>query len=254
MSMVNSRNPAESASSLLSSRPLIINLNIALVGLWLWLYGPLLPYLSIIFSREDFRTNQLLLLGVLGLIMTRLTRVRLERLRLHFDVLPRWNGAALLLLGGGSIAYLLAARFLDINTLSTSLWVLSGYGLLGLWLNPQSWRQGLPATFLLIGVLPFGDHLQTFVGYPMRISTAAIIQNSLAVMGIDSVGIDTILVLENSVSQIDLPCSGVKSLWTGWLFLIAATWIERRRVNGRWLGLAVIMAALLFVAHLPSGG
>lgn len=50
-----------------------------------------------------------------------------------------------------------------------------------------------------------------------------------------SIGLDTILILENGVSQIDLPCSGVKSLWTGLLFLLAATWLERRPLNLRWL-------------------
>ena len=55
---------------------------------------------------------------------------------------------------------------------------------------------------------------------------------------------------ENGVSQVDLPCSGVKSLWTGALFLIAATWIERRPLNLRWLGVAGIFGGLLLAANL----
>lgn len=73
-------------------------------------------------------------------------------------------------------------------------------------------------------------------------------------MGIASVGIDTILLFENRVSQIDLPCSGVKSLWTGALFLLAATWIERRPLNPRWMVVAIVVAALLFAANLARVG
>jgi exosortase O len=103
----------------------------------------------------------------------------------------------------------------DINTLSATLFGLATYGLLGLWLEPQRWRRGLPAALLLVGVLPFGEHLQTFVGYPVRILTAALVQKGLAAAGAHSVGMETILVFENGVSQVDIPCSGVKSLWTG---------------------------------------
>jgi exosortase O len=62
--------------------------------------------------------------------------------------------------------------------------------------------------------------------------------------------VDTILVFENGVSQIDLPCSGVKSLWTGMLFLIAATWVEERPLTKRWFLIATTFAGLLFLANL----
>ena len=48
--------------------------NVAIIGLWLWLYRPLFDYLSIIFSRDDFRTNQIMLIGVVVLILVRTRR------------------------------------------------------------------------------------------------------------------------------------------------------------------------------------
>ncbi|MCP4534181.1 MAG: hypothetical protein GY831_23525, partial [Delftia sp.] len=131
---------------------------------------------------------------------------------------------------------------------------LASYGLLGLWMQPRRWRQGLPAVLLLIGCLPFGEHMQTFVGYPLRILTAAIVRDGLSATGVASIGVDTILVFENGVSQVDLPCSGIKSLWTGMLFLVAATWIERRRLNLRWLLVALALGGLLFVANVARVG
>jgi exosortase O len=221
--------------------------NAAIAGLWLWLYWPLARYLSIIFSREDFRTNQIILVIVLLLIAA---RVRQAGFHLSPDARPQWAPLPLTLALGGSLLYLAAERFLNVNTLSAALFGLASYGLLGLWLAPQRWRHGLPAVLLLIGALPFGDHLQTFIGYPMRLLTAALVRDGLAAAGVVSLGVDTILIFENGVSQVDLPCSGVKSLWTGGLFLIAATWIERRPLNGRWLVTAVTFALLLFLANL----
>ncbi|RLC88341.1 MAG: exosortase O [Chloroflexi bacterium] len=236
--------------------------NVGVVGLWLWLYQGMFGYLSIIFSREDFRTNQIVLVGVAVLIAVRVRtslarggRVLPGRVHPRLDASPQLSVPALTLVLGGSALYLLVERFLDINTISASLFGLASYGLLGLWMEPARWREGLPAALLLlIGALPFGEHLQTFVGYPARIFTAALVRDGLAGAGVASVGVDTILVLENGVSQVDVPCSGVKSLWTGALFLIAATWIERRRLNLRWLLTALAFAALLLAANVARVG
>ncbi len=148
----------------------------------------------------------------------------------------------------GSAFYLLSERFLDINTLSATLFGLASYGLLGLWMQPNHWRRGLPAALLLIGSLPFGEHLQTFVGYPVRILTATIVGDGLAKLGVGTVGVDTILIFENGISKIDLPCSGVKSLWSGGLFLLAATWIERRSINMHWFLIGVTFVVVLLAS------
>ena len=224
-----------------------VGLNLTLLGLWLWFYRSVFTYLAIIFSREDFRTNQVALAGVIGLMVW---QVRRGHLRLRFDTAPQRYLPALALALGGAVFYLLAERFLDINTLSASLFGLASYGLLGLWLPARSWRQGLPVALLLIATLPFGDHMQTFIGYPLRIATATLVRDGLAAAGVPAIGLDTILVLENSVSQVDLPCSGVKSLWTGALFLLAATWLERHPLNLRWLLSAAVFGLLLLAANL----
>ncbi len=233
--------------STMLARPARLAMNAVILGLWLWLYRPVFDYLAIIFSREDFRTNQLVLLGVMVLIAF---QMRKGHLRPRPDARPQLYLPALTLVLCGSALYLVVERFLDINTLSASLFGLASYGLLGLWMQPRRWRQGLPAAVLLIGTLPFGEHMQTFVGYPMRILTANIVRDGLARAGVASLGVDTILIFENGVSQVDLPCSGVKSLWTGLLFLVAATWIERRPLNLRWALTALVLAGLLFVANL----
>ncbi|MDJ0757348.1 MAG: exosortase O [Ardenticatenaceae bacterium] len=233
------------------SNTLQIALNLLIWLAWGWLYWPLAEYLQIIFTRQDFRTNQILLVGIVILIVIQIKQQGWH-LRLNRSPSPAFYPLVLVL--GGSAGFLLTERFLDVHTLAASLFGLATYGLIGLWLAPERWRQGLPAALLLIGTLPFGAHLQTFVGYPMRIATAAIVRDGLAAAGVGSVGIDTILVFENGVAHVDLPCSGVQSLWTGALFLLAASWIERRPLNVRWVMVAAVYVILLFIANLTRVG
>lgn len=221
--------------------------NLALAIFWIWLYWPVFQYLGIIFSREEFRTNQILLVGVAGLVVFQARRLNI---RPRPDATPQLYLPALGLVIGASLAYLLSEKFLDINTLAALLFGLASYGLLGLWISPARWRQGFPAMLLVIGLLPFGEHLETFAGFPLRRYTAGLARAGLDSFGFHSVGVDTILVFESGISQVDIPCSGVKSLWTGMLFLLAATWIENRRLSLRWLLVAAVTALLLVTANL----
>jgi exosortase O len=225
----------------------ILLANAGLVALWAWLFRAVFPYLKEIFTREEFRTNQIVLAGAVGLI---LLQARKGTLDLRLNALPQYHPPAVGLALGCAAIYLVIERLLDINTLSATLFGLASYGLIGLWLRPRRWRQGLPAALLLVGALPFGEHMQTFIGYPVRILTAAVVRDGLAAVGVPSVSVDTILVLETGISKVDLPCSGVKSLWTGGLFFIAATWIDRRPVNLRWLLAGAAFAAVLLAANL----
>jgi exosortase O len=221
--------------------------NLLVVAAWLWLFRPIFPYLALIFTRTDFRTNQIVLITVIVLLVL---QWRNGLLPIRFRQPLHINRPGLILLFGSAVGFLVIERFWDVNTVSATFFALGSYGLLSFWMQPHEWRRGLPAALLLVGALPFGQHMQTFVGYPMRIVTAALVGDGLAAVGVGSVTVETILVLENGVSHIDLPCSGVQSLWTGGLFLLAATWIERKSITWRWIGIAILFVILLFVANL----
>lgn len=215
--------------------------------LWLWLFRPVYSYLGTIFTRQEFRTNQIVLAAVFVLIFV---EIRRGRARFPFTDLPQLHLPGLILALGGALAFLAAEHWLDINTLSAALFGLASYGLLACWLDGRAWRRGLPAALLLVGVLPFGEHMDTFIGYPLRLAMARIVSHGLAALDVPNLGVDTILVFENGLSQVDSPCSGVKSLWTGGLFFLAATWIENRPINKRWLLAAFGFSALLIAANL----
>lgn len=225
--------------------------NLTLLVAWIWLFWPVFQYLKVLFTGEEFRTNQIVLLLVTGLLIY---QARKLHLRPDPAAAPHLYIPGLAMALGSSLAYLLVERYLDINTLSAFLFGLASYGLLGLWMSPSRWRRGFPAMLLAIGVLPFGEHLETFAGYPLRTFTAGLVRDALSNFGFHSVGVDTILVFESGISQVDIPCSGVKSLWTGAMFLLAATWIENHPLGLRWLGVALATAALLFITNLIRVG
>jgi hypothetical protein len=105
-----------------------------IAGLWLWLYWPVFAYLSIIFGREDFRTNQVMLMGVLILVAL---RIRRGDMAVRFTLAPQLAPLPLLFALGGSLLYLVVEWLLNVNTLSASLFLLATYGLLGLWWSGQ---------------------------------------------------------------------------------------------------------------------
>lgn len=228
-------------------------LNILLWLSWLWLYRPVFDYFQVIFQREDFRTNQIMLLLLVGVLAMQLWEGKKQSsasILIPFQSPPQKNRLPLFLLLGGSISFLIAERWLTINMLSATLCFLSGYGLLGLWMRPTAWRNGLPAALLLVGVLPFGEHLQTFVGYPLRWFSAELVRHGLAVLNIASLGTETILVLENGVALIDSPCSGIKSIWTGTLFFLAAVWLEKRPFRPNLLPIYLLLITLLLLSNI----
>lgn len=220
--------------------------NAAIAVAWLVLFRPVVGWLGMIYSRDDFRLNQMLLAGIVLLVASRLPRGgRLAALAAP----PSLRPAPLLLAGTAVAGYLYAERFIDINILSGALFGLGSYAILGLWLTPRRWLSGLPAALLVVGTLPFGAHMDTFVGYPARLFTARWVASILGGAGIAAVDAETILHFETGVAHVDLPCSGVRSLWAGGLLLLAATWIEGRRIGARWLAVAGIFSALLLLAN-----
>ena len=217
-----------------------------IIALWAWLYAPIFPYFKVIFGREDFRTNQWVLVGVLALIGWQWYR---GEIRPNLFAPPHLNTYALVLLLLCSQIYLLNERFFDVNTLSACCFFLASYGLIGLWLSPARWQKGLPAAILLVLTLPIGMHIDTFIGYPVRVMTAKIVQQLFMGLGIHSVNTDTVLMIENKVAHVDLPCSGVKSLWTGTLFLVAATWLEQKRLDFQWGLIAIVFTVTLLIGN-----
>ena len=215
---------------------------------WGLLYADLLGWLVETLGHDDFRLNLIVFLGLSGLVVKRVGADPgpvLDRLAEG----PRGRAAPLALVLGGALGWLAVDFWWDFDIVSASLFGLGTYGLIGLYLPPASWRAGLPAALLLIGALPFGAHLNVYLGFPARVLTAELVQHALTLAGVAVDGAETILVVESRAANVDLPCSGVKSLWTGGLFFLGATWLERRRLGLAWLAVGLAFVGALFAAN-----
>lgn len=226
--------------------------NLLLVFGWLALFGPALRWIGRTLGGSPFHLG--LLVVMVGLLGWRAAEVR-GKAQVHGDLLrslwgwgtraPRFVPGPLALMVGAALGYLWAERYLDVSLLGAALFGLGSYGLWGLYVDGGRWRRGLLAALLLIGVLPFGDQADTYAGFALRALTARSVGGVLAGLGIAAVPAETILVLENGVAHVDIPCSGVRSFWAGALFFLGATWMERRRLDGGWLGCGVVLGVLL---------
>lgn len=221
---------------------------------WTALFSPVLRWLAGTFASEAFRFNLLLLVASVSLLVARALRARprglLALLRELGDAHLRLRVAPLALITGAISGYLLVEHSLDVHIASAALFGLATYGLVGLYVTPTSWRRALVPALLLIAVLPFGEQANTYAGFAARVATARFVSAALSSLSIASLGSETVLLLESGVAYVDVPCSGIKSLWTGLVFFLAATHVERAPTNLRWVFSGAVFAVLVFAANV----
>lgn len=111
------------------------------------------------------------------------------------------------------------------------------------------WRKGLIMAGLAALALPFALVPGTGMGFYLRLITADAAAQLLAIIGHTSLSAHDVLVFDNGIAQVDLPCSGLKSLFTGTGFFFIASLILRRAINLKWMIGYSIFIGLLIVAN-----
>ncbi len=207
----------------------------ALVAAWLWLHAAALDWLSDVFVRESAHAALLCLLGTIAVALARRDG------GLRWSLSPVCDPVALAAVVAGSTGYMWAERALGIEIVSASLTALSAWGLITSYF-PE--RRRLTA-LLLFAALPIGAYLDAYVAFPARMFSARQVAGLLSWFGLSSVSATTVIELDSGIAHIDAPCSGVKSLWTGLLFYLAATWVARVHMGFRWLATGALFAAAL---------
>ncbi|HWB74631.1 MAG TPA: exosortase O [Nannocystaceae bacterium] len=163
---------------------------------------------------------------------------------------PRRRWLPLGLAAFAAIAHVVNARTTQIELASGGLFVVGAWALLGLWLPPRRWAQSLPIAIAGLCALPIGAALDLWVGFPLRMATAQLTHTLLAPWLGGSLATETIIVLDGHAGvQVDLPCSGVRSLFTGAIFWAAASVIERRTIGARWLAASIAFVAILVATN-----
>jgi len=217
-----------------------------LVSAWLYLHISSLEWLF-----QSFRQASSFNVIAIGFIITGLLVqvVRYHR-QLEVSATLRMRPYPLLIMLGSAVSVIALQWLVDIEQITVILFALGTYGLCGLFLQPDIWRKGLPAAALLACILPFCAQFGTGLGFPVRVLTARAVEQMLSVWHIAAISSYDIIVLENGIAHVDLPCSGLSSLWTGTLFLLAATWLENRQIGTRWLLLCGSSLFLLVLSNI----
>jgi len=102
-------------------------------------------------------------------------------------------------------------------------------------------------SFLL---LPFGDYFDVFFGFPLRLASAQAASDLLTVFGYEPQNLETLIELDNQLTSVDLSCSGVHGLWSGMVFFVLLTWIERKTINFRWMVSLILFLALVIATNV----
>ncbi|WP_445304688.1 exosortase O [Microcoleus sp. Pol7_A1] len=155
----------------------------------------------------------------------------------------------LLLMLGAGICSIALQCIIDIKQITVLLFILGTYGLCGLLVEPNFWQKNLPVAGLLACILPFNSQFNSALGLPARVLTAQVVEQLLSMLHVAAISSYDIILLENGIAHVDVPCSGIKTLLVGTLFLLAATWLEGRKLSLRWLAVGVANLLMLVSAN-----
>jgi exosortase O len=124
------------------------------------------------------------------------------------------------------------------------------YFSLAFWLKPLFWKRSFFVFLLLILTLPILERLQKFVGFPIRLITAKVVGILLQFLGTGNISQSTIITTENYATTIDLPCSGVKSLYFGGIILAIVYFLQQIKISFKACVVALIFFLLLFFFNI----
>jgi len=101
-----------------------------------------------------------------------------------------------------------------------------------------------------VALLPLDFYLDPYLGYPLRLFTANIARLVLQGLGFEVLSSQSILLVENRASVVDLGCSGINSLWAGAVFYLLLSWMTQLSVGIRWWSLGLLLVVLLLSANV----
>lgn len=127
-----------------------------------------------------------------------------------------------------------------LSIVSPMLLFLGAYALFGFFIDYSFWKKSVFVFLLLIFTLPVLERLQRFLGFPIRLLTAEIVSNILQFLGISTISNATVIMTENNAANIDLPCSGVKSIYTGSVFMLTVYYLQQVKLSLKLLFITVI--------------
>jgi exosortase O len=215
-----------------------------IAGSWLYLNRSVLGWFARTLPEISVFNGWMLVAGVvlLGILGFR------YRQRIQLSA-PTLRPVPLALILGCGIGAISTRWLIALEQLPVVLFLFGTYGMLGLCLEPTVWRKGLPIGAAIACLLPFGVQFSTGLGSPARVLTSQGVAHVLQLLKIPAISTEDVILLDTGVAHVDNPCSGLKSMWTGTLFLLATTWLEGRQIGVLWLAVCLANLGLLAIAN-----
>jgi exosortase O len=158
-----------------------------------------------------------------------------------------WTTALLVISAG---IFLLNEQFIAINIFSAVCALIALYALLSFFIEQTIWKKGLLFMLLAILFLPFGDYLDVFMGFPLRLMSAQAASDLLVALGFEPQNTQMLIELDNRLTYVDLSCSGIRGLWSGLGFWVLLTWLEQKSISWYWWLLLVVFLALIIALNI----
>jgi len=137
--------------------------------------------------------------------------------------------------------------FLHYQIISATAMLLFFYTILRLYLDEKTWKRGFYIFAIIALSLPFAEHIQTFLGFPIRLFTAKVVSTILGLLGHFNISNATVILTENAATSIDIPCSGIKSIYTGSLVFLILLFLKNSRLGLKILGIFIFyLLTLIF--------
>lgn len=216
-----------------------------LLVLSIWLFSPSFGWIFAQLIQPEHRFSQIVVLLLTAFVIFQLIFAT-PKFIFQFTINPL---AAVGLVVAGSI-FLLNEYYISINIFSASCAIIASYALLGFFIDHHAWKKGILYAVIFILFLPFGDYLDVFLGFPLRLASAQAASDLLVTIGFKLHTIQTLIELDNHLTYVDLSCSGIHGLWSGIGFFVLLTWIEHKAINLRWLLVFVAFLALVIALNV----
>jgi len=100
--------------------------------------------------------------------------------------------------------------------------------------------------FLTVLCLPIAEYTQIFIGTPLRFISASVVENILSIFGCGMFLQSTIINLENTLTNIDYPCSGNNSILVIMIFATVIGYIFRVKLSAKLL-LTILLSISCFI-------
>ena len=139
---------------------------------------------------------------------------------------------ALFLTSGAVLFSIFTFDRINFPQIDVALLLISLYGVYGMLLTDEKrWQRGLPIALLIAVCIPFAVDFGSGFGFFLRIASSKVVGLMLQLTNIPVMSSHDILIFENGMAQVDTPCSGLKSLFTGTLFFLSAAFIRKRQLS-----------------------